>query len=161
MDSLSQANCRRTHHYKPWTHLISLTYYVKISKWPYIHKSTLTSYHLANKEAMGLNLSPTLNEWGWDFLENPRIFLNIQDYLLQLKPTLTPSNAEAAFVQSTRKQRNLWKTLKLCHVGIHWIALVEYFQMSTHLPGFQSFFRFFAWFCIGQISHQQHKGYCM
>ena len=31
--------------------------------------------------------------------------------------------------------------------------------MSTHLPGFQSFFRFFASFCIGQISHHQLKGY--
>ena len=30
--------------------------------------------------------------------------------------------------------------------------------MSTHVPRFQSFFRFFASFCIGQISHQQHKG---
>ena len=27
--------------------------------------------------------------------------------------------------------------------------------MSTHVPGFQSFLRFFASFCIGQISHQQ------
>ena len=31
--------------------------------------------------------------------------------------------------------------------------------MSTNLAGFQSFFRFFATFCIGQISYQQHKGY--
>ena len=30
--------------------------------------------------------------------------------------------------------------------------------MSTHVPGFQSFIRFIASFCIGQISHQQHKG---
>ena len=45
-----------------------------------------------------------------------------------------------------------------CHVGIHWIALVEYSQMSTHVPGFQSFFRsFFASFCNGQISHHQLK----
>ena len=29
--------------------------------------------------------------------------------------------------------------------------------MSTHVVGFQSLFRFFASFCIGQISHQQHK----
>ena len=28
-------------------------------------------------------------------------------------------------------------------VGIHWIALTEYSQMSTHLPGFQSVFSFF------------------
>ena len=27
--------------------------------------------------------------------------------------------------------------------------------MGTHVPGFQSFFRFIASFCIGQISHQQ------
>ena len=49
------------------------------------------------------------------------------------------------------------KLSKPCHVGIHWIALTEYSQMSTHLPGFQKSFRFFASFCIGQISHQQHK----
>ena len=29
--------------------------------------------------------------------------------------------------------------------------------MSTHLPGFRSFFRIFASFCIDQSSHQQHK----
>ena len=34
---------------------------------------------------------------------------------------------------------------KPCHVGIHWIALVEYSQMSTHVPGFQSSF---CVFCI-------------
>ena len=30
--------------------------------------------------------------------------------------------------------------------------------MSTHMPGVQSFFIFFASFCIGKISHEQHKG---
>ena len=30
--------------------------------------------------------------------------------------------------------------------------------MSTHLPGFQWFFTFFASICIGQVSHQQHRG---
>ena len=37
-----------------------------------------------------------------------------------------------------------WKSSKPCHVGIHWIALSEYSQISTHVPGFQSFFRYFA-----------------
>ena len=46
------------------------------------------------------------------------------------------SNSEATFVQITRMQR-LTKTLKPCHVGIHWIALTEYSQMHTHMPGFQ------------------------
>ena len=30
--------------------------------------------------------------------------------------------------------------------------------MSTGMSGFQSFFRFFALFCTGLISHHQHKG---
>ena len=50
------------------------------------------------------------------------------------------------------------KPSKPCHVGIHLIALAEYTQMSARVPGFQSFFRFFASFCIGQISHQHQKG---
>ena len=34
------------------------------------------------------------------------------------------------------------KLSKPCHVGIHRLALAEYSQTSTHVPGFQSFFRF-------------------
>ena len=70
--------------------------------------------------------------------------------------TVNGSNAKATFVQSTRTQIFFENHLKPCHVGIHWIALAKYSQMSTHIPGFRSFFRFFASFCIGQISHQQH-----
>ena len=44
------------------------------------------------------------------------------------------------------------------NIGIHRIALAENSRMSTHMPGFQSFLRYFASFCIGQISHQQLKG---
>ena len=51
------------------------------------------------------------------------------------------------------KQRFL-KPSKPCHVGIHWIALAEFSQMSTHIPRFQSFLKIFASFCIGQSSHQ-------
>ena len=29
--------------------------------------------------------------------------------------------------------------------------------MSTHVPGFQSFFKFFASFCIGKISHSSMR----
>ena len=56
-----------------------------------------------------------------------------------------------------QKHNFLWKPSKPCHAGIHWKALTEYSQMSTHLTGFQSFFSFFASFCIGKISHQQHN----
>ena len=56
-------------------------------------------------------------------------------------------------------RKDFWKSFKPCHVDIHLIALAEYSQMSTHMLGFQSYLRFFASFCIGQIRHQQHKGY--
>ena len=59
---------------------------------------------------------------------------------------------------SFEAQEYFWKLSKPCHVGINWIALAKYSRMSTHLPGFQSYFRIFESFCIGQISHQQHKG---
>ena len=36
------------------------------------------------------------------------------------------------------------KSFEPCHAGIHWIALTEYSQMSTNLPGFQSFFQVFC-----------------
>ena len=48
--------------------------------------------------------------------------------------------------------KDFGKRSKSCHVGILRIALAEYSQMSTHVPGFQSFFRFFASFCVGQIA---------
>ena len=51
-----------------------------------------------------------------------------------------------------------WKPTKPFHVGIHWIALAECSQMSTHLPGFQVVISFFVSFCICQISHQLLKG---
>ena len=46
---------------------------------------------------------------------------------------------------------------KPCCVGIHWIALAECSRVSTHVPGFQSFFRFLHHSVMYKISHQQHK----
>ena len=59
---------------------------------------------------------------------------------------------------NAQKSKKLWRSSKTCHVGIHWKALTECFQMSTHLPWFQSFLSFLSSFHVDQISHQQHKG---
>ena len=40
--------------------------------------------------------------------------------------------------------KDFWKPSKPYHVGIHWMALAEHSQMSTHVPGFQPFFSFFC-----------------
>ena len=53
---------------------------------------------------------------------------------------------------SVREKLEFKLNLPISHFGIHWIVIAEYSQMSTHLPRFQSFSRFFASFCIGQIS---------
>ena len=39
-----------------------------------------------------------------------------------------------------QESTDVWKPSKPCHIGIHWVALTECSQMSTHVPGFQSFF---------------------
>ena len=83
---------------------------------------------------------------------------NISFLILKVELHFNPSNAGATFVRRARMQRVLKKHLNSCDVGIHWIALAEYSHMSMHMPGFQSFFCFFASFCIGQISHHQHEG---
>ena len=61
---------------------------------------------------------------------------------------LNPSNAEATFVQSAKTFENHLKHLML--VFIAWIALAEYSQMSTHMPGFQVFFRFLHHFVLAK-----------
>ena len=57
-------------------------------------------------------------------------------------------------LRSSKSQghRDFWKPCKLCCGAIHWIALTEYFQMSTHLPGFQPFFRFLHHFVMAKLA---------
>ena len=38
----------------------------------------------------------------------------------------------------TPGHKDFQKTSKPCHIGVHWIALIEHSQMSTHMQGFQS-----------------------
>ena len=81
--------------------------------------------------------------------KNNDVCLNISHSIVFV---INPSNAEATFVQSTRMQRFLKKTSKPRHVGIHWIVLIEYSQMSTHVPGFQSFFTFLHNFPLPKLA---------
>ena len=41
---------------------------------------------------------------------------------------------------NAQEHRFFLKSFIPCHVGIHLKALAEHYQMSSHLPGFQSFF---------------------
>ena len=65
---------------------------------------------------------------------------------------LNPSNAEATFALLVQECKNLWKPSKPYLVGTHWKALTEYSQMSTHLPEFQCFFRFFAFNVLAKLA---------
>ena len=47
--------------------------------------------------------------------------------------------------------KDFWKPSKSCHVGIHWIALAEYSQMSTYLPGFPVIFQLFVSFWVAKL----------
>ena len=61
-------------------------------------------------------------------------------------PTLRLLSANA------QKRKYFWKPSKPCQVGTHWITLMEYSQMSTHMPQFQWFYRIFALFCIANLA---------
>ena len=50
------------------------------------------------------------------------------------------------------KCKKFWKPSKPCHVGIHWKALTEYTQMSTHMPWFQSFSAFLHDFVLAKLA---------
>ena len=54
-----------------------------------------------------------------------------------------PSNAEATFCPKD-KDPNIFEKHLNPHVGILWIALIEYFQMSTHVPWFSVIFQVFC-----------------
>ena len=51
-----------------------------------------------------------------------------------------------------QRPKDLWKQANPCHVGIHWKALADFSQMSTHVSGFRSFFRFFASFVFAKVA---------
>ena len=74
--------------------------------------------------------------------------------------TLTLPMLRLLLLSKAQGCKDFRKPSKPCHIGIHWLALVEYSQMSTNYQctGVSIIFQFF-WlsFCIGQISHQQHK----
>ena len=55
---------------------------------------------------------------------------------------------------SSKAQRckYFWKPSKPCHVGTHWIALAKCSQMSTHMPGFQSFSSFLHRFEMAKLA---------
>ena len=55
------------------------------------------------------------------------------------------------FVQSTRLQRSL-KTMKNLSCWYSLGSLTGYFQMSTHMPGFQSFPVFLHYFVLAKLA---------
>ena len=65
---------------------------------------------------------------------------------------LTLPMLEATFIQSTKTQIVFQKPSKACHAGIRWIALTEHSQMSTYVPGFQSFLRFLYHFVLAKLA---------
>ena len=80
---------------------------------------------------------------------------NIPDILYESNngyaPDFTLSMLRLLSSKVEERKYYFWKPSEPCDVGTHWTALAEYSLMSTHMSGL------FASFCIGQISHQQHK----
>ena len=43
---------------------------------------------------------------------------------------------QSLFSSNAQKCKKLWKSSEPSHMGIHMKALIEYYQMGTHVPGF-------------------------
>ena len=61
----------------------------------------------------------------------------VQPYIFKSNLTLPMLRLLSSKVQG---HKVFWKTSNPYHVGIHWIASTQYSRMSTHVPGFQTFF---------------------
>ena len=61
---------------------------------------------------------------------------------------------------NVKNKRNKSKDAKIFenHLNPVMLVFIGKPSLSTHVPGFQSFFSVFASFCNDQISHQQQKG---
>ena len=64
-------------------------------------------------------------------LKKPYLGRHLKEKCSSKSKPRPPSNAEATFVQGPRTQRS-----KSGHIGIHWMAITEYSQMSIHSPFF-------------------------
>ena len=131
-----EINPRKVHCVRRWKYLC--TSWIFISPWQIPARRSPYGLLLKTSEEFGIKLKTLEESW--------RTF-----YSTLTLPMLR------LLLSKAQGCKYFWKTCKQCHVGIHWIALAEYFQMSTHMQGFQSFSGFLASFCIGQISHQLHK----
>ena len=95
---------------------------------------------------------PQCNEWNCSCLS-----VNIMSLrpkvanLIQSQLTL-PMLAEAILSSKAQGCKHFWKPSKPCHVGIHWIVLAKYSQMSTHMSGFHSFFNFLHHFVSAKFA---------
>ena len=105
----------------------------------------LTLFSSQDKNAQYLpKISLTLS--GWYSLESSHCVLSdvyhlhvLQSHFLAFSPPLYRPNLQ---------------TLIRCHVAIHWKDLVQHFQMSTHMPGFHSFFSFLRIYFFYRIGPQ-------
>ena len=79
-----------------------------------------------------------------DIMQCWRIFMIVIDTLTLTVLTLLSLKAQW--------RKDLWKPSKPSHPGIHWIALTECSHMSTHLPRFQSFYRFLYHFVLAKLA---------
>ena len=64
----------------------------------------------------------------------------------------SPSNTEVILSKAQGCKDFFWKPSKPCHVGIYWIALTEYSHISTHFPGFQSFWGFLHQIVLAKLA---------
>ena len=126
--------CSEGHHYYIRNNNVATPIYITASE------CTFTTHSLFSQK-----LAPPGLPQGWRSLHWECATLCSLETVRKQK--VNPFHAEATFVHG-RKCKKFWKSFKPCHVGIHWKALAEYYQMSTHMPWFKSFSAFLHQFVL-------------
>ena len=108
--------------------------------------------HLQYVKNSDFLLTSTLFTWKKACFESLRIYYwkNTRYTLIQAAFLTLPMLRLLSCKAQGRK--DFWKPSKPCHIGIHWIALTEYSQMSTHITGFHSFLGFSHTFVLAKYA---------
>ena len=137
--------------FKPWDHV-----QLNVYSW---HSSHFPSF-------IGLEYKPRRSEFNpcitrtfpWYDMRHARKYLHKRSVILRMiwlkvaGPVGFLLMLRLLLSNGTRMQKKIWKSSQPSHVGIHMKALVEYYQMSTHLHGFQSFPRFCHHFMLTKLA---------
>ena len=129
--------------FKPWDHV-----QLNVYSW---HSSHFPSFIGPEYKPRRSEFNPCITRiFPWSDMRHARKYLHKRSVLLRMiwLKVASPVGLTLLMLRllssNAQECKKLWKSSNPSHLGIHRKALVEYIQMSTHMPGFQNYFKDFC-----------------